>query len=453
MSLMLASLVFYSIWNPVYIFLIIGSMVFNYAIGTVINRTTTQAIRKLFLLIGISGNVFLLGYFKYYDFFAENTNWLFNTNIALQHFLLPLAISFFTFQQIAFIVDTYRGETKQYSFITYALFVSFFPQLIAGPIVHHHELIPQFQDKLNYRIQSSHIAKGIFIFCIGLAKKVGIADTFAIWANDGYSQVEALNFAEAWITSLSYTLQLYFDFSGYCDMAIGLALLFNINLPVNFFSPYKARNIQEFWKRWHMTLNRFLTHYLYFPLGGSRKGSFRTYLNIAIIFGVSGLWHGAGWTFIIWGLLHGLASIIVRLWSKTKIMLPFAVSWFLTFFFVNLAWVYFRAESVGQAHQLFKMMFVPGVDALQSFTQPLMFAKAWESLEVFGTHIIINPYFVVPFLLLFLVICFVMPNSIELLEKFRPKPSTLILANACILLVVFVSYFFHKSSEFLYFNF
>ena len=246
--------------------------------------------------------------------------------------LLPLAISFFTFQQIAFLVDSYRNETKKYSFFTYALFITFFPQLIAGPIVNHQELIPQLEDKKNYFLNPENIAKGIFIFSVGLAKKVGLADTLAIWANDGYANVETLSFLEAWITSLSYTLQLYFDFSGYSDMAIGLALIFNIKLPVNFYSPYKTRNIQEFWKSWHMTLNRFLTHYLYFPLGGSRKGSVRTYINIFIIFLVSGVWHGVVATFIIWGVLHGLASITVRFWGKLNIKLPYLVAGLLIYY-------------------------------------------------------------------------------------------------------------------------
>ncbi|WP_017379837.1 MBOAT family O-acyltransferase [Paenisporosarcina sp. TG-14] len=451
--LIISSLVFYSFWNPVYLFLIVGSMIFNFLIGTIMNGSKKIFSRNLLLVMGVLGNVSLLGYFKYYDFFVENANFLFETNIALQNLLLPLAISFFTFQQIAFIIDTYRGETKQYSFMTYALFVTFFPQLIAGPIVHHHEMIPQFNDKSKYHIQLSNIVKGIFIFSIGLFKKVGIADTFAVWANEGYANVETLTFVESWLTSLSYTMQLYFDFSGYCDMAIGLALLFNIKLPVNFFSPYKSRNIQEFWKRWHMTLSRFLTHYLYFPLGGNRKGEYRTYINIIIIFAVSGLWHGAGWTFVVWGTLHGFASIIVRVWGKTKIVLPFVVSWFITFSFINLAWVYFRAESLGQAHTLFGKMFTLDQSILHVFNQKLAFASTWETFEFLGVHWLTNPMFVLPFLLLFLAVSLLAPNSIQLLEKFEPKVSTLLLVNFCIIAVLFVTYILHKNSEFLYFNF
>lgn len=451
--LLVSSLFFYGFWNPIYLILILVSMVFNFLIGTMINRSESSRSRKGFLILGILANVLLLGYFKYYDFFMANVNWLFDTNIPLKHLLLPLAISFFTFQQIAYVVDSYRGETKKYSFITYALFVAFFPQLIAGPIVHHHELIPQFNDKSKYRIHLNHVVQGIFIFAIGLAKKVGVADTFAVWANEGFANVETLTFVEAWITSFSYTMQLYFDFSGYCDMALGLALLFNIKLPVNFFSPYKARNIQDFWKRWHMTLSRFLTHYLYFPLGGNRKGEIRTYINIFIIFAVSGLWHGAGWTFIIWGTLHGLASIVVRIWGKTKIALPFLISWFITFFFVNFAWVYFRAESIGQAHALIGKMFNVDQSIMHVLSQKLAFAATWESFEFLGVHWLTNPLFVLPFILLFMAISLLAPNSIQLLDRFQPKVWTLLLVNFCIISVLFITYVLHKNSEFLYFNF
>ena len=287
-------------------------MLFNFLIGTAINKMT---VKKPLLIIGIIGNVAVLGYYKYVDFILSTVNTVAHTNFTLLHIMLPLAISFFTFQQIAYLVDTYKGETAHYNFISYALFVTFFPQLIAGPIVHHKEMMPQFEDTTNKKINYENIAKGLFIFCIGLTKKVAIADTFAVWANDGFANYTLLSNAEVWFTSLAYSMQLYFDFSGYCDMAIGIALLFNIKLPVNFFSPYKALSVQQFWRQWHMTLGRFLTQYIYIPLGGSRKGSLRTYVNVFAIFFISGLWHGAGWTFIIWGTAHGLAVITNRLWE------------------------------------------------------------------------------------------------------------------------------------------
>ena len=428
-------------------------MVFNFVAGRLINRYQSKRAKQWLLTIGIAGNVVLLGYYKYFDFLAENLNFLFSSNIALRHLLLPLAISFFTFQQIAYLVDTYRGETRNYSFFTYALFVTFFPQLIAGPIVHHKEIIPQFLDPIRYSVRAENMARGIFIFCIGLAKKVAIADTLAIWANEGYAQVDSLTALDAWITTLSYTMQLYFDFSAYGDMAIGIALLFNFKLPVNFYSPYKSRNIQEFWRTWHMTLNRFLTQYLYFPLGGSRKGAIRTYVNIAIIFLVSGIWHGAGWTFVIWGAMHGLASIVCRLWGKAGLRLPFAMSWFLTFMFVHFAWVYFRAESVAQAHAMFGAMFSAPLAEPDLPTDGLGFMASWASFQVMEFAPMINPLFTVAFVGTATLAAFVLPNSIQLLERFRPGYRTLALAGTCIASVMAAAYFVHKNSEFLYFNF
>nr|WP_235046359.1 MBOAT family protein [Bhargavaea cecembensis] len=452
-SLFIASLFFYGFWNPDYLFLIGFSIVFNFAFGRLVSKVTSRKSKKVILAFGIAGNLALLGYYKYFDFLAENLNVLFSANIALRELLLPLAISFFTFQQIAYLVDAYRGETKQYNFFTYALFVTFFPQLIAGPIVHHKEIIPQFLDSKKYSMRSENMARGIFIFCIGLAKKVAIADTLSIWANEGYANVESLGPVDAWITTLSYTMQLYFDFSAYGDMAIGIALLFNIKLPINFYSPYKSRNIQEFWRTWHMTLNRFLTQYLYFPLGGSRKGSFRTYVNIAIIFLVSGIWHGAGWTFIIWGALHGLASIICRLWGRAGIRLPYGVSWILTFLFVHLAWVYFRAESVVQAHTMFDAMFSLPDFSYKLFAEGLAFMASWESFKVMEFAPMVSPVFTIAFLGIASLATFVLPNSIQLLERYRPGYLSLAISGTCVGLVMTAAYFVHKNSEFLYFNF
>lgn len=450
--LVIASLFFYSWWNPKYLFLILFSMVFNYLVGKLMNLSTKWNIRKIFLSVGIVGNVSLLGYYKYADFFISNINAVFQTNIPLLHLLLPLAISFFTFQQIAYLVDTYRGETEQYNFLTYALFVTFFPQLIAGPIVHHKEMVPQFASLKNKSLNFENIARGLFIFCIGLTKKVAIADTFAVWANDGFLKYEILNSASAWITSLSYTFQLYFDFSGYCDMAIGIALLFNIKIPVNFFSPYKATSIQNFWRQWHMTLGRFLTKYIYIPLGGNRKGEMRTYINIFLVFAISGLWHGAGWTFVIWGVLHGIASIINRLWSTYGFRLPKFVAWLLTFLFVNATWVYFRAESVAQANVILSKMFsIQMADFAQLFNHALPFSTAKSFSLILVT--LDNPKVVVLFILIFFFIAVFFKNSIQLLEKFKPNFKSIVWINGMLLFVLASVFFLHKNSEFLYFNF
>lgn len=299
MFLVVASLFFYSWWNVLYLPIIVASMAFNFSTGHYLKKNTSLLLsKKLMLILGIMANIALLGYFKYSDFFIENINDVFKTNMALLNLTLPLAISFFTFQQIAYLVDSYKGKTQEYDVVNYAVFVTFFPQLIAGPIVHHKEMMPQFAYASNNRINAENISRGLFIFAIGLFKKVVIADTFAIYANEGFDVAKVLSFYEAWATSLSYTFQLYFDFSGYTDMAIGLALLFNIVLPFNFNSPYKALNIQDFWRRWHMTLSRFLRDYIYIPLGGNRKGTVLTYRNLMATFVIGGLWHGAAWTFV-----------------------------------------------------------------------------------------------------------------------------------------------------------
>ena len=330
----------------------------NYAVGRSFARDTNYKLSKRSLLIfGIVFNVALLGYFKYVDFFLENFNGIFGSSIPLPHIALPLAISFFTFQQIAYLVDSYRGETKEYDFLNYAIFVTFFPQLIAGPIVHHKEMMPQFASRWNKVKNYKNIALGLFIFSIGLFKKVVIADTFAIWATAGFDSVTTLSLFEAWATSLSYTFQLYFDFSGYTDMAIGAALLFNIKLPINFNSPYKATNIQDFWRRWHITLSRFLREYIYIPLGGNKVSIGRNYLNLFSVFLIGGLWHGASWMFVIWGAMHGTAMVLHRIWQQLGFTMNTLLAWFITFNFINITWVFFRAKEMEDALKVLGGMF------------------------------------------------------------------------------------------------
>ncbi len=362
--LVFCSLFFYSYWNVAYLPLILVSMLFNYQVGNILSKNINNTVnnklfsKKFILIFGVVANLSLLGYFKYTDFFIENFNFVTNSNVYLLNLLLPLAISFFTFQQIAYLVDSYKNETKEYNFFNYALFVTFFPQLIAGPIVHHKEMMPQFTSVKNKFKIYNNILLGIFIFSIGLFKKVVIADTFAQWANYGFDVAPVLNFIEAWITSLSYTFQLYFDFSGYSDMAIGIALLFNIKLPINFNSPYKALDIQDFWRRWHMTLSRFLRDYVYIPLGGNKKGNFRTYTNLMITFVIGGFWHGAGWTFIFWGFLHGFALSIHRVWQSLGCKMWNWLAWLITFNFINITWIFFRAKDWKDAIKVIKGMFL-----------------------------------------------------------------------------------------------
>ena len=356
--LVAGSLFFYSYWNITYLPLILISMFTNYGVGlTLVNQDRVKISSKTVLAFGIFFNLALLGYFKYTDFFLENFNGIFGSNIPLPHIILPLGISFFTFTQIAFLVDAYKKEAKEYNIFNYMLFVTYFPHLLAGPILHHKEMMPQFASVKNYAKNYKNIALGLFIFSIGLFKKVIIADTFAVWANAGFDTATTLNLIEAWATSLSYTFQLYFDFSGYTDMAIGVSLMFNIKLPINFNSPYKALSIQDFWRRWHITLSRFLRDYLYIPLGGNRKGEIRTYTNLITTFLLGGFWHGAGWTFIVWGALHGIALAIHRMWQSFGFKLNKILAWFITFNFINITWIFFRAKDFESAMKVLGGMF------------------------------------------------------------------------------------------------
>ncbi|MGL4867793.1 MAG: MBOAT family O-acyltransferase, partial [Cetobacterium sp.] len=315
--LVLASLYFYSYFNIKYTYLIVLSILVNYFVGKKISEHGKTemfggGVTKPYFITGLIFNIGMLFYFKYYDFFIGNLNTVFNQNLPILKLMLPLGISFFTFQQLSFLIDSYRGKSEQYDFLSYCLFVTFFPQLIAGPIVLPEEMLPQFENHENKKINYENMNRGLYLFSVGLAKKVLIADSISPFADAGFDKMANLTFIEGWLTSISYTMQLYFDFSGYCDMAMGIALMFNIILPLNFNSPYKSTSIQEFWKRWHMTLGRFLTNYLYIPLGGNRKGELKTLRNLLIVFLASGIWHGAGWNFIIWGALHGLAILIHR---------------------------------------------------------------------------------------------------------------------------------------------
>lgn len=342
------------------------SIGFNYYLGKrlseAVNNNRRQQKPKGLLIFGISANLGLLAYFKYAGFFVKNISLVLATQWNISNVVLPLAISFFTFQQIAYLVDAWKGKTKEYSFLHYCLFVCFFPQLIAGPIVHHKEILPQFLRPENIKPQAANFAIGITIFAIGLFKKTVIADNLSIYVSpvfDSSDLTEKIDFFTAWGGALAYTLQLYFDFSGYSDMAIGCARLFGVKLPINFFSPYKATSIVDFWRRWHITLSRFLRDYLYIALGGNRHGKVRRYNNLFITMVLGGLWHGAGWTFIVWGGLHGFYLIVNHTWSYLLKTLNFSIqdyktyrllSWVLTLLAVIVGWVYFRAPNIEQAN-------------------------------------------------------------------------------------------------------
>ena len=366
--LVMASFFFYGWWNPVHTPLLLASVTANYLVGVRLTAPGNSALtRGSLLFVGIAGNLALLGYFKYSVFIVENVGALAGLDFSIRAVVLPLGISFFTFQQIAYLVDAAEGEASEYRFLDYCLFVTFFPQLIAGPIVHHKEMMPQFRQPEAMRFSHADFAMGLTFFTIGLWKKVALADTLATFATPVFAVAaeEPLTASEAWTGAIAYALQLYFDFSGYSDMAIGLGLLFGIRLPFNFASPYKAVNIIDFWRRWHMTLSQFLRDYLYVPLGGNRKGRVRRYVNLFMTMLLGGLWHGAGWTFVIWGALHGIFLIVNHGWRALRT----AVGWTsaetaagrwvargVTFLCVTVAWVFFRAESVGQATGMLRAM-------------------------------------------------------------------------------------------------
>lgn len=347
------SLWFYGYFNTKYLMIILSSIVVNFLLSKIIN-VNNIIIKKTALTIGVSFNIGLLFYFKYYDFFIQNINQIFQKNFNLQNILLPLGISFFTFQQLSYIIDSYNGKTGGYRFFEYALFVSFFPQLVAGPIVLHDELIPFFRNNSIKKVNFDNLVQGIIMFVLGLFKKVLIADLLGRMVTWGFENIEAATSMDFILVMLAYTFQIYFDFSGYSDMAVGIAQMFNFKLPINFDSPYKACSILDFWKRWHMTLTRFLRTYIYFPLGGSKRGTVRTYLNILIVFLLSGLWHGANYTFILWGALHGVAQCINRFFKKQYDTWHFVVQWGITFIFLNFTWLLFRADNLKQWEMLCK---------------------------------------------------------------------------------------------------
>ncbi len=413
-----ASLVFYGWWNPRYLALLGGSVIFNYFVGRRLAANPARAIGdKAVLWLGVAGNLTLLGAFKYASFFVANVNALAGLSLPMPHIVLPLGISFFTFTQIAYLVDAYRKEVREYRFVHYGLFVTFFPHLLAGPVLHHAEIMPQFARPDTFRFNSTNFAVGLTIFAIGLFKKVVLADGIADFATpvfDAAGNGATLSFLAAWGGALSYTFQLYFDFSGYSDMAVGLARLFGIVFPANFNSPYKAASIVDFWRRWHMTLSRFLRDYLYIPLGGGRCHPLRRHANLMATMLLGGLWHGAGWTFVIWGGLHGLYLVANHLWrGLPKRWLGYArlppapARWLarlLTFLAVVVAWVFFRAESLTAALAMIEGM--AGLNGI-SKADPYYFGAP----ELKG-------------LLVMFLVAWGLPNVQQLLRRYRPVLET-----------------------------
>ena len=427
LMLVIASLFFYSWWNHIYLLLILGSMIFNFLIGRSLGKTASKAL----LIFGIIGNVALLGYFKYTDFFIENFNWVLSKDVDLLHLALPLAISYFTFQQIAFLVDNYRGEVKEFSFLNYSLFITFFPQLLMGPIVHHKEMMPQFALKWRSILRWENISLGLFIFAIGLAKKTLIGDPLTDYAQYAFDNAQKLTMIEAWYASTSYVLSYYFDLSGYADMAIGIAKMFNIDLPKNFNSPYKARNFADYWRRWHMTLSRFLGDYIYKSLGGNKNIVWIIYLNIMITFFVSGFWHGAGWTFVVWGLLNGIFVVMAHMMKKANLEMNFYVAWFLMFIGLIITRTLFVAKDFSDAWYVTKTMFNP------------------MNLKFEGL-VYIDPILQSLYLAIALILALGFKNSAQIAENFKPNIKYTLYT---IVLLATSLFTFSSAKEFLYFQF
>ena len=447
--LFFASIIFYSYDNIRYVVLLMGSIIINWFISCLLSQS-----RNIFyLIIGIGINIAIIFHFKYFNFFIDNLNKLFQFEFSFRKILLPLGISFITFQQISYIVDSYRGETKEYSFLEYAAFISFFPQLIAGPIVLHKEIIPQFKDYRKKLFCHESFAKGVYFFSIGLFKKVIIADTLNKAVAWGWGNFEQITSLEIIIIMLSYTFQIYFDFSGYSEMALGIGKMFNFDIPMNFDCPYKSCSIIEFWKKWHITLTRFLREYVYFPLGGSLKGKVWTCLNVMIVFFLSGLWHGANWTFVLWGVMHGIAQIFNRFFDVKWEKCNQVFRWLVTFSFINIMWLFFRADSIGQAWELlirvikmetltisedlYKCFVLPEIKWLVGCVTPM--EKLIEK---------INGFYMWVTLLMVFGICLNEKNIKE--KKFYPNILT---AIKCSWLLIWSIISFSGVSVFLYFNF
>ena len=439
--LIAASLFFYACDHPSYLLLIAVSMAGNYAAASGIHRLRGNG-RTRILSLGVLFNLLLLGYFKYLDFLTDTVNRLTGSSFPLRRIALPLGISFFTFQQISFLVSVWRGEERVERLRDYCLFVTFFPQLVAGPIVLYGEMIPQFKDQRNRFFHAPSFAEGIYIFSIGLFKKAVLADTLALLADNGFS-MEAPGLAAAWAASLSYTLQIYFDFSGYSDMAVGLGRLFNIRLPFNFRSPYQSESVTEFWRRWHITLGRALRTFVYIPLGGSRRGLARTCGNLLVTFFLSGLWHGAGWTFVLWGLLHGVCMVLERLAGDRLRAVPRPLRTGGTFLVVNALWVLFRAETFSQAAAIYRGMLSfsrPGLRELASL--------AYDSVINFPA--VVDIAYVALLLAGLLLVVFRCRNSAERLDGLVLNRRSML--EAAVLFSVSVLCL-SRNSVFIYFNF
>ncbi len=422
--LIIASAIFYAYFRIDYLFLLLGSITANFLIGNHLQRRPN----KRLLVVGIAANIALLAYFKYSDFFISQINAVAGKDIPLLNLVLPLGISFHTFQQIAYLVDCHQQRLTEHSFLRYVLFVMFFPQLIAGPIVHHAEMMPQFANRRDDHFVEN-FALGLTIFFIGLFKKTVIADGLDVYS-EGFDKVARgydITLIEAWSATFAYTFQIYFDFSAYSDMAIGLARIFGIVMPVNFLSPYKAVNVADFWRRWHISLSRWLKNYVYISLGGNRHGELRRNFSLMATMLLGGLWHGAGWKFVLWGGLHGTYLVIYHAWRQLvgdRIHIPRAVSIVVTFLAVLIAWVPFRAPDLAATVTVYK-----GMLGLNGFTLPSDYAPRLAALQpmldLLGVtyvkgSILFDGTRQIAYFALVLAFVWLMPNVVDIFQRNNP---------------------------------
>lgn len=443
--LLMFSLAFYAWWSSVFLLLLLVSIAFNFAVGRALSSERQALSRRLILVIGLAANLLLLGYFKYADFFIRNVSVLLGWDHQSLGIVLPMGISFFTFTQVAFLVDAYRREAREYRPLHYGLFVTYFPHLIAGPILHHKEMMPQFaRDRAQSAITPEHLSLGFAFLSIGLFKKLVIADSLAGWVIPVFDTALAPSFTEAWIGALAYTFQLYFDFSGYSDMAIGISMLFGIWLPINFDSPYKSCSIAEFWRRWHMTLSRFLRDYLYIPLGGGKKSSLARSRNLLTTMLLGGLWHGAGWTFIAWGALHGVLLVINHLYRDVSARFSSdfhngriftGASWMATFVCVVVGWVIFRAPDLDAAGAILKgMAGLNGAALPERLTEKLGWLPAGWVFAAGPAFPYPDIALVVRTMVMVSLAVFLLPNSQQILLGQDPTPSGRITAEGSLFL-------------------
>ena len=455
--LLAASLYFYAMAGMRHLLALVISICINYLIGNYgLTEKTSEIARKLLLMTGIVVNIGALAYCKYLTYFEGLLNSHAGCTLTFTAIVIPLGISYFTFSQIAYLVDSYKNVSLKYNFLDYALFISFFPKITVGPIALSSEMIPQFNDERRKKVNYENLSKGLYGFTFGLAKKLLIADSLAPFVDLGYQNIPNLGTTNALIVIISYTMQIYFDFSGYCDMAVGICRMMNFDIPDNFDAPYRALSIAEFWKRWHITLTRFFRNYVYIPLGGNRRGKFRTYLNNFLIFFLSGLWHGAATTYVVWGVIHGIGSIISKIASPVTKKLPKFIRWFVTFAFVNLAWVYFRAPDLETANQMIKQLFTGGIIPMNATLVASTLPEEgniiqWIVYKIVPTGVYYCDSIIIIGVMLFAVIASTcLKTTPERVKKFSPSGAKL---ATIVILLVWSILSLSEVSQFIYVNF